>query len=511
MNETAKPLFDPVFSVSSTLTDHAARSSVLIFIAKVTRYCFVFLVQLILMNFLQPSDYGLLRYVTMVIGVISLINELGLSFAVVQKKSLEGTELVSAFSLNAMLGMALYCVTFASAPVIAAYFGNAQLTLLIRVGGAAAFLGAVSVVHRAILQRQFRYGRLAFIEITGALCGAVTAIACALKGLGVWSLVLSMSVNNVVSSLLLMTTVPWPKGSITNWAAAKNLCFFGAGVVVQRVLDYCAQNFHYLVIGKAFGEKTLGIFSVAYVIVTLPQYALGVVTGNVLMSAFSRIQEENERISNAFLRITAVTSVIAVPYFVLIFSFPNEMMHAVTFINQNDKWLPAADPIRILALLGLLSSLTSTPGLLWLSKGKVGLRIGWSIAMLATIILAVLAGRPFGVTGICFALVVRSVLFFPVTLIITESVVGLAPSAFISTILPSVICGGLMLTATLPLSTFVPGDSFARDIATLASGGVLGLGLYYLMLWLFFKKTFGGLLTMAASLRDGAGSFIDNR
>jgi len=64
----------------------ALRSSFFVLIAKLFRYGFVFLSQIILMNLLNPADFGLMRYVTIVLGIVNLINEAGLGVALVQKK-----------------------------------------------------------------------------------------------------------------------------------------------------------------------------------------------------------------------------------------------------------------------------------------------------------------------------------------------------------------------------------------------------------------------------------------
>ena len=98
MQQMANASYDPAVSGGRSLSSQAARSSLFLFVAKSIRYLFAFIVQLVLMNLLLPSDFGLIRFVTIIIGVINLVNEMGLSFAVVQKKALIDDELSAAFS-----------------------------------------------------------------------------------------------------------------------------------------------------------------------------------------------------------------------------------------------------------------------------------------------------------------------------------------------------------------------------------------------------------------------------
>jgi teichuronic acid exporter len=481
--------YDPDLSEGLSLSSQTTRSSFFLFIAGGIRFSFVFIVQLILMSLLKPSDFGLIRFVTIVIGIIDLVNQMGLSYAMVQKKSLLDNELSSAFSLNALISGALYAIAFFIAPVCATFFGNDQITILIRVGAIASFFGSLSVVHRSLLQRRLQYGRLAIIEVASACAASGGALLLAIGGYGVWSLLASTFIFNMVSSCALMATTAWPRGNYLNLSSTKTLFFFSGAVVVQHILNYGMHNFVYLVIGKSFGEKTLGIYSIAVTLITLPQLALGVVVDRVFLSAFSRLQDDNPRLSAAFLKANAFTTIVSVPYFILLFSFSKEMMHAVSFINHGDAWLPAALPIKILILLGLLFIFSSFTSTLWLAKGRVKLRIYWEAVGFVTIVIAVFAARPLGFNGTCSALVIGGAVLFPLYLMITNRVIRLKPFVFIKVLFPSIICGAGMLAFTMLSTKLIPGDSFTRDVWTLLVGTVGGLAIYCLLILLFFKDT----------------------
>ena len=502
MEQPQNSLYDPNLSGGLSLSNHVTRSSLFLFIARGIRFSFVFIVQLILMNLLMPSDFGLIRFVTIIIGIINLVNEMGFSYALVQKKSLLDAELSSAFSLNVLISSALYAITFFIAPLCAAFFNNDQITVLIRVGAFASFFGALSVVHRSLLQRRLQYGRLAIIEVASAFAGSSGALLLAVGGYGVWSLLASMFIFNIVSSCALMATVSWPRGNYLNLASSKSLFFFGGAVVIQRIINYGVQNFDSLIIGKSFGEQSLGIYSIAVMLITLPQLGLGIIFESVFLSAFSRIQDNNQRLITAFLKANTFTSALLAPYFILLFSFSKEMMHAVSFINHGDAWLPAAVPLKIFALLGLFLVFSYYTGTLWLAKGKVRLRIYWEVIGLATLVIAVLAGRPLGIKGICSAIVIGGVFLFPFQLMITNRVIGLKPSVFIKVLLPSIICGIGMLAFTMLTSKLIPGDSFTRDVWTLLVGTVGGCAIYSMLQFLFFKDTVKSFFEVISLIKE---------
>ncbi|MBD3390599.1 MAG: oligosaccharide flippase family protein [Chitinivibrionales bacterium] len=480
--------FDPVPRAGEGLGRIAARSSMAVGLAKAIRYAFVFVVHVLLMNLLDPDDFGLVRYVTIVLGVLNLVNEAGLGVAIVQKKKLGKAELAPVFTLNLVLSMGLYCIAFVLAPVFASFFGEKQLTDLIRVGAIAVPVSGVSVVHRAMLQRRFRYGRLAGIEVAGAIAGASVSLALAFAGFGVWSLVWGTVTFFGLSTTLLFVNGPWFGGYFTAVERALPLFAFGVAMVCQRIIDYGARNVDYLVVGKTFGATALGVYGVAYDIVTLPQLALGVVLANVALSALSRFQDDNDRLNVWFIRLTVVVSIAATPFLVLVGGMAPDLMHAVTFLKPSTKWLPAAGPLRVLVPVGILYSFTSYPGILWIAKGRAWLRVGWALLALVTVCAAVLIGRVFGMMGVCWALLIRAILLFPVVLFVTQHVVGLSPLRYLRSLVPAVACGAAMLGVVLAVAGLVPGGSPAAHVSRVLAAGAAGTGAYLLVLYIVFRE-----------------------
>jgi hypothetical protein len=92
------------------------------------------------------------------------------------------------------------------------------------------------------------------------------------------------------------------------------------------------------------------------------------------------------------------------------------------------------------------------------------------------------------VPGICLALVVRAVIFFPVILVINDRVVHLSPLSHLRALLPSATAGLVMAAACGAASALIPGDSFTRHVATAVCGTAAGLGLYAGILMLFFRR-----------------------
>jgi hypothetical protein len=116
----------------------------------------------------------------------------------------------------------------------------------------------------------------------------------------------------------------------------------------------------------------------------------------------------------------------------------------------------------------------------------------------------VLVGKYWGINGICFALVIRAIVLFPILIMLTDRVIGLRPLTFIKTLVPSLVCGSGMVVFTMICSKIVPGDSFARDLLTLVLGSAGGIIVYFLMLFFLFKNASHSLLEILLSLKKAA-------
>jgi O-antigen/teichoic acid export membrane protein len=468
----------------------AVRSSLFILIAKVLRYGFVFLSQIILMNFLNPADFGLMRYITLILGVVNLIDEAGLSVALVQKKQLSPNEIASSFSLVFFLSCGLYGALFLLAPAIASFFNNGALVPLIRIGGLSAPLGAISIVQRSLMQRRFHYGRLSLIESISAFAGSATGILLGLRGCGVWSLISSLLIYNCVSSLLSIISTGKLHGHFFDIQSSAVLWLFGFGTVVYRLISYASVTIDHVVVGKRFGEQALGMYSLAFMIITLLPLALGTILANVALTAFSRFQEDDIRIRSAFIRLTKTVSILSLPFFVFIFCLAPELMQAVAFINHSHKWVPAAPFIKILAPLGLLQVLGSYPNIVWTAQGKNAFRILWVTFSLITMAIAVLVGSLFSVQAVCYSLLIRGIVLYPIGIVVNYKTFYLHPKEYLKAINAPVLCGFAVLLCLLSFQTFIVQNSEKHIYARIIFECMAGLGIYAAMLAVFSKDAF---------------------
>ncbi len=484
----------------SGIARRTARSAVAMFAAKSVRFVFLALVNLILINLLLPEDFGMVRYVTLIVGIANLLNEMGLITAIVQKERLEYESLWSFFLISSGWGAALYLAIFMMAPNLSRYFAAPELTSLLRVGALIIPAAGLSAVHRAWLRRRMEYGRLAAAETGAAVFSAAVSLTLAFAGFGVWALVAGNLLFEATVSAIMLASVKVSASRIVPYSAMRGVLFFGMAIVVSRLVDYVLSNAPLFLVGKAIGPGGLGLFGVAYDCALFPQMALNATLNQVLLSTFSRMQNDDGKTASGLTRMLSVGSILTVPLLLVMCIMPLEFLQVISAVRRNGEWLPAAPLLRYLAAAGIMYALSTFSGPLWVSRGKIGASIRFSAAMCLTVIVAIAGGVHWGAEGISVALFLRSVVVFPIFVYVNYRLTRVPMASYYGALLPSVAAGSGMAAALWFTGNVLPGNSLARHFAVLFGGTVLGTAVYGSILFLFFRSSLRQLVETARML-----------
>jgi hypothetical protein len=177
-----------------------------------------------------------------------------------------------------------------------------------------------------------------------------------------------------------------------------------------------------------------------------------------------------------------------------------EFLSAVTFLRHDSAWAPAAAPLAIMSLTGMLYASTNFATTVWLAKGRLRLGTWWSVTALLSIALAVAAGMPFGVMGVCVSLLIRAVVLFPVTLHICTRVFGMGKADYLRTLLPAMVSGAAMAAVCFGASRLANPQTATASLLTLLSGTVAGLILYVACLRTLFPTDLRSILSLVHEL-----------
>jgi PST family polysaccharide transporter len=352
---------------------------------------------MIMARLLTPGQFGLVAMVTVITGFYALFTSAGLSSATIQRVSVTHGQISTLFWINMLIGVVLFVLTLATAPVLVAFYRDQRLTWVTAALAVGFLVNAAGVQHNAILQRDLRYVTLTAIEILAQVMSMAAGIALAFAGYGYWALVASGLVGPAVLTLLSWVTTGWIPGAPRRDSEISSMLHFGGVVTIQSVMVNVAENIDKVLLGRFQGASALGSYGRAYQLVTMPMTNLNAAIGWVAFSALSRIQDDRHRYRSYFLKGYAVVISLVVPLLVFATVFSADIVRVVL----GPQWAQVAHIFQLLAPAGLVVTLIQGPTY-WLlhSLGSVGRSLQITCVYTAVIVVSCSLGVSHGATGV---------------------------------------------------------------------------------------------------------------
>jgi O-antigen/teichoic acid export membrane protein len=351
------------------LTRGAAAGAAWVFSGNVVTLGLRVLFLALLARMLTPADFGLAAMGTSFSAFSNLFSDAGISNTLVQRKELEPRHISTAFGYSLLLGLIFMIATVALSGVAESFFAMPGLGAVLCVMAVSFFFQALCVVPRALLKRAMRFRALTVSEFVAFNIGyGATACVLALLHFGVWALVLGITVSNGVGALSYFVCMPHKLSVRFERAAFKDLVGTSSGFSVAAVANLIALQADNLIVGHFLGARSLGYYSRAYQLMTIPATALGQVVSYVFFPMLSRIQDDGARLQRAFLRGTAISALVGLPASVLIPIYAPEIV-AILF---GQKWLSITPVLAILGLGTYFRLGYKIPGAIQQATGYVG-------------------------------------------------------------------------------------------------------------------------------------------
>ena len=362
----------------------------------------------VLAHLLSPSDFGLVAMATPLVTFAMLFQDLGLSMATVQRKALSEELVIGLFWVNVLAGFGLSAVTVLCAPLVSLFFHDGRLTAITMALGSAFIIGGIGAQQRALLAREMRFGFLSALQIVAVALSAVCAIAAVLLGLGYWSLVVLTLVNTFVVSIGAWFVPQFTPRLTRSLKGASDSIRFGLNYTGVGVLDFFARNMDNVLIGRYWGSTELGYYNRAYGLLLQPLYRIHAPFETVVIPGLSKLQDDDARYAKYYLKALSTMSAIALPAIVALMIVSKDVV--AVFLGPH--WAPAVSMFAILGITALFHTTYLTTAWLFVSLGRTGRQLRWSLMAVPVTIAGIAAGLPLGGLGVSIGYTAANVLLF---------------------------------------------------------------------------------------------------
>lgn len=304
-------------------------------------------ITLVVIRILRPSDYGLMAIAGVMIGFASLFREMGLYSAMVQKRDMTSRQVEQAFGFLIITNTAIYVIVFFCAPLLASFFGDPRLINMTRVLGVQFPLASIGVVQDAMLSRRMHFKRKSIVNLAVTLGNGFTTLAFALSGAGVWALVYGSLAGAAIRPVGLIMAARYPCRPRLPRAEVADMLRFGGFITTSRLLWYVYSQADVFIIGKLLGKTSLGYYSIAMELATLPMRKVSELLNQVGLAAYSSVQDDMAAVRSHYRKAIRIISILSFPIFWGISSISPDLVNVA--IGQ--RWEPAIIPLQLLSLV----------------------------------------------------------------------------------------------------------------------------------------------------------------
>jgi O-antigen/teichoic acid export membrane protein len=309
-----------------------------------------FVTILVLARTLTPADFGLTALAMTLIAIVDTVLEIPLLQALTRLKSVVESHLDTAFTLGVLRGLLVSVVVLGVAWPFSIIYHDGRLTALV----SALALGPIarSLYSPAMVKfiRQMSFQQTFIAEFCGKVLASSSAIVLVYLGGGYWAIAASSIMSSVATTLISYLLAPYrPRLSLVNLADFSTfLGWFSSAQVVSAL----SWQFDRALLGYFVSKSELGQYTMASDLSVLPTQSLIGPAMQPVMAAFSRINDDPERLRNAYLKASRFTMMMAVPTCI------GMSVTADLIINVllGAKWKEAAVYLHWLAIATVLSA-----------------------------------------------------------------------------------------------------------------------------------------------------------
>jgi len=332
-------------------------------IATFARFALQIIAQVILARLLGPANYGLFGIGMIVYTFGNFFSSFGFGRQLLQKPVITDEDIRFAFTWQVVTGVTATLVILAAAPWLAEYFKEPKVLPVIQWLSLACVLNAATAPANNLLQRDMNFKKSGIIQFVGYGVGFLgLGIPLAMAGYEVFALVTAWLAQAVIVLIGTYIARPHSIKPLLWFEHGRNAVSYGWVVFVTNIVNWLLNNLDRVVIGRLLNIQSVGFYTIAYNLGTMPNTLLLGNLQTVFLAAGAKTEGNLSRLRDGYLQVLATILVIVMP----VFAFLSVMSPNIIALLYGTRWQASGHVLSILfiGMPALIICGLSTP-VLW--------------------------------------------------------------------------------------------------------------------------------------------------
>lgn len=463
---------------------------------------------LILARLLAPDDFGVLAMAMGVVALLEVLRAFGLDVALIRHEAPERVHYDTAWTMNLFMSAGVTALLTALAIPTARFFGEPRLVPVMFFVALVPLISALENIGVVDFRRYLQFDREFRFTLLSRLAGFSVTIPLAFALRNEWALVLGMMTGRVVQVLLSYVFHPFrPRPSVGAW---RELYGFSKWLFVNNVIQLATRRSVDFIVGRLAGPRALGLFTISHEIAFTPSSEFAAPINRAVLPGLARQDSSKEARRRGLLDVLSVVALAVLPAGV-------GLMVTADFVVPvllGDKWLEAIPLFPPMALYGIINSLGSPLGSMFLALGTPRMVSRLAGLQLAVLLPAMLAGvRAAGAEGAAWSYVVASLVAVPLAYVVLMRRLEIPLGVLIGRLWRPCVAVGFMAVLVRWAAGLVPDatttPALAAQLLLVVAIGAASYGAFVLGLWWLSGRPAAGeriLLDAALRLWERVGS-----
>lgn len=379
-----------------------------------------FVFSMLIARMLLPSDYGVIAMLGIFMAVSQCFIDSGFGAALIRKKDRTETDFCTVFYFNIVVSCLFYGLLWLASPYIARFYDMPLLESVTKVWGLNLIVNAFGGIQNAQLSIAIDFKSRAKISVITTLFTGAIGLWLAYRGYGVWALVYQGLASAILRCILLWCIVRWVPKLIFSWKSFRELFSFGSKLLASSLLDTVYNNIYTLVIGKFFSASSLGVYSRANHLAQFPSSTLTAVLQNVTFPVLSTIQDEEERLANAYRRFLRLSAFVVFPLMLGLSAVANPFIR----LTLTDKWAGSVYLLQIICFASMWYPIHAINLNLLQVKGRSDYFLKLEIIKKVMGVCILCVTIPLGLVAMCYGRIVGSLIALVFNTYYTKKIIG---------------------------------------------------------------------------------------
>ena len=374
----------------------------------------------VLARLLSPADFGVQAIIGIVVLLAAALLEGTFAVPLLQRAEIDPALVSSALWLSVAAAVACMGLLILGAPWIGAAAHAPRLRTPLLLTALILPLRALSSVGVALLERRRDYRAISMASMLGNLVYTVLAIAMALRGYGLWSLVIPTLVQVVLEGALNTVRARLPLSTPPSRRGAETLFQAGAATTLTQMLNWAGLNSPSLITSNLLGTYVLGFYARAANLQNSALQLSGGPIGRVLVPTFASLQGSPDKLRATFKRFLGAV----LPLNALVTMVAVVHAEAIVRLLLGRKWFGAIPIVQVLFLGFVPRSAYRVSEALAMGSGLYGAAAVRQAIYLLAVLSGALIGGAYGVLPLTLGVSIGLWVFYGFSLTQAEQLSG---------------------------------------------------------------------------------------